>query len=390
MPEQAYQPAGYCPQCGYAMDGGRCPECGSQVPPGRLAAVPPRLRRRRRVRQALVLALLVAVPYGAYRFWRDVNWLPWLPNAVLLWFADAEWERADREILQRCAAGGFSAAELQALFDGAYECRARYAQEIPAETAMPVFVNVLKRGVLRPEMTECTIIASRGTWHVSVGGQTPSVPADRCPAREVRFECPPLASGDYQIVVTGQLWQSTPVVPGAPPNLQWPVKLMLPLRVTDRGLADYVCLVCTQELEQAITHKVCAGALSSKRGYGPELRGAVMRVDVPIACEVYMRTGSDGEYDAIRDDDGLAWTVTVPAGFHWGYGSPLDFGDGTTEPQSIDIQLRPAPRMALVEGWNECFSGVIEWRDLPLRDDDHVFPLEHTSPPTHVYPCDEQ
>lgn len=60
----AYQPAGYCPACGYRIDPGVCPECGRSVP--RPARRPPATLRRRVVLGALVLGIGVG-GWLAYR-----------------------------------------------------------------------------------------------------------------------------------------------------------------------------------------------------------------------------------------------------------------------------------------------------------------------------------
>jgi hypothetical protein len=58
MPEQAYRPDGFCPQCGYARSTGRCPECGVDVPAGELEDMHP---RRQRTQRFIIAAAVIAV-----------------------------------------------------------------------------------------------------------------------------------------------------------------------------------------------------------------------------------------------------------------------------------------------------------------------------------------
>jgi hypothetical protein len=59
MPDQ-YEPAGYCPSCGYRVDPGRCPECGTEVRRPRKRS--PQVTRRR---WALGILIVVALAAGA-------------------------------------------------------------------------------------------------------------------------------------------------------------------------------------------------------------------------------------------------------------------------------------------------------------------------------------
>jgi len=72
----AYQPAGYCPHCGYQVDAGRCSECGRVVT--RPLRVPPGvLRRRLVIRVALGLALVGLLVTGyVYRADLAVRFVP--------------------------------------------------------------------------------------------------------------------------------------------------------------------------------------------------------------------------------------------------------------------------------------------------------------------------
>ncbi len=65
--ERVYQPAGFCPRCGYALDPGRCPECGSVVTAKDMRPRQARMSKRARrllFTAGLAFALFVAVGVG--------------------------------------------------------------------------------------------------------------------------------------------------------------------------------------------------------------------------------------------------------------------------------------------------------------------------------------
>lgn len=116
-----YEPAGYCPKCGYRVDPGRCPECGAEV--RRPAKRDPRARRvriRRFLTRVAALGLVAALAcyggrYAIYRWWptthlqrlskSEGNLAGWAER-VLSWRYFKEMERAkarERRILAELA-----------------------------------------------------------------------------------------------------------------------------------------------------------------------------------------------------------------------------------------------------------------------------------------------
>ncbi len=150
------------------------------------------------MRLAIWVVMLAGLSYAGYWSWWNVNWIRWLPNSTLLWYHESESDRARREVLRRCAAGGFSNAELREIFDSAYEVTADYPPEFPTQTPMRITVLITQRGALKPIVSAVGSMApSLDTWSVSVGGQTFEVGNDSRGFvqswgwSEVSFDIPP-------------------------------------------------------------------------------------------------------------------------------------------------------------------------------------------------------
>src|SRR5262245_47879750 len=101
MPADTRPPAGFCPNCHYAMDPGRCPECGSDVPEHRLVRDTPQTRRRRRIRRVLLLLTMAAILGGGTYAYFKVKWIRHAPASWLLAFQGDETSRATCELVRR-------------------------------------------------------------------------------------------------------------------------------------------------------------------------------------------------------------------------------------------------------------------------------------------------
>jgi len=111
-----YQPSGFCPKCGYAMDPGRCPECGRDVSPAALRRGP-RWRPVRRfavwaAKRAVVVVLLTIVGALAWR----VAWVELLPADLLLRLQDDQMHWTSHELLRRYRLGQLDANQCTRLF----------------------------------------------------------------------------------------------------------------------------------------------------------------------------------------------------------------------------------------------------------------------------------
>ena len=84
MPDETRTPAGFCPHCGYPIDGGRCPECGREVPAEQLDTVAGRTRRRRRNRWITLVSIVTVVLGGGSAAYHYVDWMAVAPTSVLI------------------------------------------------------------------------------------------------------------------------------------------------------------------------------------------------------------------------------------------------------------------------------------------------------------------
>lgn len=382
--EALFQPAGYCPTCGYPLDPGKCPECGRFVRHYELARVPPQVVRRRRVRWALTLIVCTAVLYGGYRFYRDVNWLPWLPDRVLLWFAYSDWNRADREILRRLALGALQTADVDALFAGAYKVEAVHAPRVPANTAMPLIVRLTPRGPLKPAFTIPATGPNRDEWKLAGVGWTATPPADyrflfNCGCPEVWFTIPPLPPGQHTLKLDGDFWHNAPQVAGMPVPFHWPVHSQVSVTVEDRPLTDFVAPRWSEELAQALAAKIRLG-FGTKQ---PQLFIDLDRPPVAVSFEVWVRTRADDPWQPSIGSFGFARWVGCQREAH--HGCNALFPDGVQKAERIDVQLRPCPTEALFWGFDECFAGTLEWHDLAYEREMTLGGTNYTVPPTRVF-----
>lgn len=91
MSQPEYQPAGFCPKCGYRVDPGTCTECG------RVVKRPWRLHPRvvRRYRRLTILIVLLGLGFAGWRYGPDLA-ARYTPSSALVWVYEtdvvgAEW-----------------------------------------------------------------------------------------------------------------------------------------------------------------------------------------------------------------------------------------------------------------------------------------------------------
>jgi hypothetical protein len=352
------------------MDVGQCPECGAEVTARTLAKRPRGYWRRRVIRWGVILALLTGIPYGAYRFWRDVNWAPWLPNDVLLWGMTWESDRIDGELLRRCAQHTLSEEELQRIWDYGYEPLLVCPEEVPAGVAVPAKVYLRWRGLFREAIRHRVHgLTDRDTWQIQIGEHSISV-SDRPWSWSgdewgdgVLFDLPALSAGERTITVQGYFWDDEPVVPGLPPGPKRRLDLTMSLRVTDRPMDDYVEDIWEPALADVAKAQVSAQVYVHER-QDPSLYIEFAELPFPYAFEVYMRASGQEAYEAVDGAFRLPERWTVDEGVNWGVEFSLGSDVATDEGATIDIQLRPSRALALSRGLDACFGGVIEWLGL--------------------------
>jgi hypothetical protein len=362
------------------MDVGKCPECGTEVTARTLAKRPRGYRRRRVIRWTVIVVALIGVPYGGYRFWRDVNWPAWLPNNVLMWGMTWGSDRIDGELLRRCKNQTLSEDEIRRIYDYAYEPRLVYPEEIPAGTAVPAMVQLRWRGVLRRVVYGYNYgCMGRDTWEIRIGDCTVSVPdrpssfAGDEQGERVFFDIPPLPPGERTVTTRGCFWEVDLTRQARQPGPKREFDLAGSLRVTDRPMDDYVKDVWEPALAGVVKAKVLAHVYVSVAS-DPSVTVHFADLPFPYAFEVYMRVSGQEEYEAVDGGFGLPYRWAVGDGANWGAQFPLGSDLVTDEGATIDMQLRPSRALALSRGFDACFGGVIEWLGLqPGRRQDYIF-----------------
>lgn len=395
-----YQPAGYCPHCGYAMDAGTCPECGREVPRAELAKVPPQVAFRRMVRWLVAVALVLGVSGGVYYVVASGVWIRWVPNSFLLDYMQSDWEAAQFEIVRRCTVGRFDQQELKYVRDNSLEFGADFAPRVPARHPIPMQLWIRPYGPLSTHYTSGNrfYIPMFRDWTVSVDGEP-----------VLQFEKPGWVSGDP----TGTMWR-TVVLPGLesghhgvritgryhnwrPAHFIFPSPYLrefdtvFPITVEDRPMSDFVALKWSSELAEEMRKNVritCA-AEGTATNYPPQIAFSVYPLPVHLACRVFIRVpGTDTYYEMCYDPNIPSSFFSEPDQVDWHTNGTLRLPDSIEEPNAIDIQLRPYPAAALSRGWDECFGGVLEWTACPLKDPSWWFPISEAEPATRVFKCE--
>jgi hypothetical protein len=382
----AYEPVGYCPKCGYPVDPGDCPECGTEVTRWNIKSMPPRVLLRRRLRFIVICLICISAPYGMYRAWNDLPWLQWLPDSALLWVESWDWTRATQEMLRRCAAGSFSDAELDRIYADAVQFSVEYAETVPAGT--PVYVNL--RGDLRgllnaqaggPGLASICVGFPTDLLQVDVDGQVVPTRTDSSglvcgfDAVTKRAELPPLAAGDRTIDVHAGFWAGLPTVARRAPQHTWDFDEQLTVHVVDRPLDEFVEPLWDDELQRAALQELkllCAhsGDLQIWCGGFP----------APLVCDIYVRCDDAAEYE-------LALELRGGTGGFSGLWGDFDIPTGA-QPKTVDVQLHPKPALALFLGFDRNFAGIVEWDDLVLVDDPGYSSVQvhpDAKPPTSVF-----
>lgn len=387
MPEDAYTPAGYCPRCRYAMDPGKCPECGTVVTADQLVREPNRVASWRRMRRAVILALIAVVALGGYCLYREGTWLTWLPNSLLLRFERSDWPRAHREILARYRAGKFSKAEIDGLLRRAFRVSAVYAQNVPANTPMPVSVVFAPTGPLRPCLQQSLWLLSKDEWAIQCDGrslvlsQATGFSLNRSFA-EVRLELPPLTSGRHDLTLQGTFGEPLPSAGNAVFGFTLPLQLQLSIIAEDRPLGDFVGERWSVELAEAVSKAIRASGSGLSHTEDPALYLRFESCPVAMAIEVFVRSPEEADYQPLTDWGGVRRLV-CPRGASFSYGFLMPKGVAVTN--RIDVQLRPRPQEALLRGQDECFMGTMEWRGLVLADASRTVSPQNTMLPTRVF-----
>jgi hypothetical protein len=236
--EEPYQPQGYCPGCGYAVDPGTCPECGGVVSEVSLRKFPPHVVVRRRLRRIGLVLLLLGLILGGRYVYLNVNWLQFVPNRLLLVRAN-EWPRGDAELLRRCRIGRLSDKQKRKAFADSYEVEPWITGQVTGDESWYVSLQYQPRGLLAPALRGS--LAARFPVVDKLEASFRRREADESEAQDVPVAAylyygitarlPPLEPGEYTVTISGELQQAAAVCPGMPAPYAWPFQRELPLTV---------------------------------------------------------------------------------------------------------------------------------------------------------------
>jgi hypothetical protein len=365
---QPFEPAVYCPNCGYAIDPGRCPECGAVVAAGALLPEPTRVTLRRHLRSVLKITAALAFLVGALALYQ-LDWPAWLPNSVVLNFAYADWGRMDREIRRRHLNSSFTPTEVDALFKHAMSFEPVYPRRIPAETPMPLILRGTRAGPLK------RILAPFGGESVCVCVHTATVDQQLrfeeslretyylSDLVELKFALPPLPPGEHIVEIDGT-WEYQPVnAAGISAGMvKQPLRLQFSISAEARPITEFVREDWSPELAESIrTSSHCVVKLPDIGNNRLEI--TFLSPAANVAFVLFARASPTCEYEPFSEFTAYSARV-CPRGASWSFG--LELPDRFATHSTVDIQLRPCPAAALAAGFDSCFGGTFEWLNLPL------------------------
>ena len=170
MPENDgnYQPKGYCPKCGYAIDPGRCTECGTQVSPKQLAKSPN--ARRNKLYKEIFAGLLVSLVFGfVLHSLRDG--LPALyPTPLLLsWYGDGS-DSVACELWHRYENGRLSESQERRALNLAFHTEGLYV-DCPYPTGAVLDANTYYSFDINLGRIYPVARVDYGSWEIRVDGE---------------------------------------------------------------------------------------------------------------------------------------------------------------------------------------------------------------------------
>lgn len=383
----AYQPAGFCPHCGYAMDAGRCPECGADVPPKRLLRAPLRSRFARHWRMTIIVALLAALAGGGHYVATHYKIIPSLPTWFLLAFQGDQPGQMTRELFRRFSNGGLSKEQSKQLLD--YALRPNPRLEIPARypAGMPLTPKLRfewrQYPMTAPHLSTSLLAGSswtirHGAWEVKIDGKI--IAENKNPGlarhllyagrREILFPLPPLEPGTHTIAVTQELFLVNPLagpdVLQIPPTHTWTLQADATLLIEDRPLEDFVKFTVTPELRDHVEKSFSFQAARALPDcpLPPLIYMKFSGAPLPIIGETWLRPSGKGEF--VRT--GVVMILEPSAGWE-GY-LALDHLPDMQHATHLDLRLVPGGsrglRQMLHHNLTECYGGVIEYLEIPI------------------------
>ena len=403
MEEQGYQPSGYCPVCGYAMDAGRCPECGISVPPERLerdSGAVIRKRRLKRIRRVLLAVAILCA--GWYAYHTRVAWIPRLPTAILLLIQGDSNSLATCELWDRLGNQQLTTEQVVALLDKAIQPQDPFRTYNPHPAGEQIRVELPVRTSVPPLSVPQQFSGKTRGWLAYVGGSAVvdgrqvSVAAGGGTALGYRSSrsftawLPALDAGEHNISVNLVLeFQATQNGPPAAPQMTLTFANQK-ITCQDRPPGDFVTRVWDPDLAKDVQANVYLSAEHSASGTGEPFIDIGMQlrpgVRTGIAGLVWIRLPGADPYEPTSGiihylpEDGASFSLSIklcdalqpePSDGGSAYGTwrhgRINRYPGVTSAQQINVRLVPDVGEAFRRGMTKCFDGVIEWQNVPIQ-----------------------
>ncbi|MCC6361686.1 MAG: zinc ribbon domain-containing protein [Phycisphaerales bacterium] len=371
-----YQPQGFCPKCGYAIDVGICSECGSVVSSAMLDRAPLARRKRRLILRAVAIAALVTAAWIGVAAYRSGSWVRALPDWLLLacqsrtvGVAHSGLSGVDAEILRRL--GLLSAADQErvirqtAIVPVDFGLPGRFPSGTPTQVVCSVqttpLLGMLHYGYGAGLWVEGDfLVDGRVRDHiVEEGFGVGCSPYAESMSVGLYADIPPLQAGSHVLEFNGGL-RLTP----SSDSSVIPIAIRQVIQFEQRPLADFARAIAPADLLRSVAEGA-QGRVQRINGSGSECEvGFDLFLDVrtaPLVGHVYYREA--GQVGWILVDD---WTVAEPASASckrfWG-----GWNDAVCSWSAVDIRFVPDPVRAWTLRLDQYFGGEVVWTDLPIH-----------------------
>jgi len=388
MQNEPYKPAGYCPNCGYAIDPGTCPECGHEFTAHQLHRRPYWVENRIRIKRLLIAVGIIIVFACLWYAYSYTNWPSHLPTSWLLKLQGDGNDRSSQELLRRFNSYSLSAAESRQFFANALEVPNSLGTRSSHPAGVPVTVSFVGHLRLpRPQRYRYQLCMTE--WELRVDDAIVS-PLDHRSKEEgwpdvwrsslghtwtsegygYIFDLPALTPGTYQVSLTGTV-EIRRRPPGPPPP-PLPIAIRQQIVVEDKPITDYINPTWSTELAERIKKRISANPNLEPSGGRLDLNISVFANDPPspVAARIWWRPAGQGAFRRTS----TTFVARSTGGF--GYVARLmdDFDPNVFK--HVDLRLIPEIGIAFDASLTEFFSGVIEWTNLPIQGVTYQSPPE--------------
>lgn len=400
--DATYQPAGYCPKCGYAMDPGQCPECGREVSPRALLSIHPTKRFWRRVRWGGSIVIIAAIGLVGYRYYHVAPWESWLPNRLLIAMADMDSDRVRKEIAHRATNGKLDEETIKSLITDGIAWSPKYAAQVPARTKLPFSLQNIFTNDLIYHIGHATRLNHYGhDWQFRIIGNNKdpiALPTYRTTHQSLAFTyfvqpdgpvysiLPKLEPGEYMLECSGETTFSA-LIGTTRLEFSEPIRFELPLSVSERPISDFVNPI--YDATRFTTRQPRFSASKGKHFRHKNIIEVNLSCFQPSEhCAFLVYTRLDGENSYSINQKGkiplmISCRVNDPFSVAFVH---INLEPGAPPPQYLDLALVASPEVALAEGFQRYFSGVIEWTGLEVIDSSVLLSREPSFVPTQIHP----